>query len=219
MIVQTLEALTVTRRTGAEPFHVAGRATDFNVLSFWQWACSDLCGNTLRGLIAEYLVAQALSVSGGHRVEWDAFDVATPDGPKVEVKTSAYAQTWKQKKHSRIVFDIGAKRAWDAASSTTSESRLRSADVYVFAVHAHKDKATLDPLDLTQWHFYVLPTRALEEKCPTKNSIALSSLLDLGATKVEFDGLREAIHVGRTTSGYQSSVHAFPGKVPERVAL
>lgn len=65
----------------------------------------------------------------------------------------------------------------------------RPADVYVIAVHAHQDKATLDPLDVDQWDFYVLPTSVLNEKVPTQKSIALSSLLKLGPTKVGFEGL------------------------------
>ena len=32
---------------------------DFNLLSFWKWAASDLVDNTWRGVPAEYLVAKA----------------------------------------------------------------------------------------------------------------------------------------------------------------
>jgi hypothetical protein len=196
MLDMTLDALVIRRRTGSEAFHTAGQPLGFDVLSFWQWACSDLCGNTLRGLIAEYLVAQAMGSGSTHRVEWDAYDVTTPEGLKIEVKTSAYAQSWRQTKLSSIGFDIARKRAWDAASNTMATLPLRTADVYVFAVHAHKDKATLDPLDLGQWEFYVLPTRVLDEKCPVQDKIALSMLVKFGATKVEFEGLRQAIRRG-----------------------
>jgi hypothetical protein len=74
-----------------------------------------------------------------------------------------------------------------------AEVASRSADVYVFVVHAHQDKVTLDPLDVDQWEFYVLPTQVLNERVPTQKSITLASLLKLGPTKVWFEGLREAI--------------------------
>ena len=190
----TLEALTVARLTGAEPFHAAGEPIGFDLLSFWRWSCSYLASNALRGVIAEYLVAQAVGAAKGVRTEWDAYDVVTAGGLKVEVKSSAYIQTWKQDDLSRISFDIAAKKGWDAATNTSATTARRSADIYVFALHAHKDKATIDPLDVTQWQFFVLSTSVLNERCPKQKTIALSSLLKLGPTKVGFAELGPAIH-------------------------
>lgn len=189
----TLDAVQVRRLTGAEPFHVGGEALGFSVLSFWQWACSDINGNALRGLVAEYLVARAVGGDGGVRTEWDAYDVVTPSGLKIEVKTSAYLQTWTQTKLSTISFHIAPRRGWDAATNTMADTASRSADAYVFAVHAHRDKASVDPLKVDQWDFYVLRTKVLNERAPKQKTIALASLLKLGPTKVGFDGLGEAL--------------------------
>lgn len=188
-----LGTITVTRRTGEEPFHTGGRQLGFELRSFWSWACSTLSGNALRGLIAEYLVAQAVGAADGVRTEWDACDVVTRDGTRIEVKSSAYVQSWKQAKLSTISFDIGMKRGWDAVTNTMATVASRSADVYVFAVHAHRDKSTLDPLDVAQWEFYVLPTRLLDERCLTQKRIGLSSLIKLGPRKVAFEELGAAI--------------------------
>lgn len=189
----SLHALEATRLTGAEPFHRSGQHLGFDLRSFWQWACSDINGNALRGLVAEYLVGRAVGGDGGVRTEWHAYDVVTSSGLKVEVKTSAYLQTWKQEKLSAISFDIAPKRGWDAATNTMADTASRSANVYVFAVHSHKDKATLDPLDADQWEFYVLPAAVLDERVPGQKTIALSSLLKLRPKKVGFDGLADAI--------------------------
>jgi hypothetical protein len=94
----TLDALKVARKNGSEAFHIANTGRGFDVQSFWQWACSDLCSNLLRGMAGEFLVAQAVGCAHGTRTEWDALDVITASGIKVEVKTSAYIQTWKQAK-------------------------------------------------------------------------------------------------------------------------
>jgi hypothetical protein len=52
----------------------------------------------------------------------------------------------------------------------------RQADVYVFAVLYHQDKATLNPFDLDQWNFYVLSTKVLNERTRSQHSITLKSL-------------------------------------------
>lgn len=135
MTTPNLDALNVTRLTAAEPFHAGADKLTFDVLSFWQWACSDINGNALRGLVAEYLVARSAGGDSGVRTEWDAYDVVTPDGTEIEAKTSAYLQTWKQKKLSTISFDIAPKRGWDAATNIMADVASRAADVYVFAVH------------------------------------------------------------------------------------
>jgi len=46
-----------------------------------------------------------------------ACDVTAPSGLRIEVKTSAYVQSWKQSKLSAISFDIAPKRGWDAATN------------------------------------------------------------------------------------------------------
>jgi hypothetical protein len=48
-----LDALTVRRKTGGEPFQLDGRPTGFTLLNFWQWLASDLVDNALRGALAE----------------------------------------------------------------------------------------------------------------------------------------------------------------------
>jgi hypothetical protein len=64
--------------------------------------------------------------------------------------------------------------------------------VYVSALLAHTDKATVDPLDLDQWTFYVLPTAVLDGRTRSQHSIMLRTLE--GLTKVvRFAELREAV--------------------------
>ena len=86
---------------------------------------------------------------GETRDLWDAYDLLTTVGVKVEVKSASYLQSWEQKKHSYISFGIQPTTRLDDPSP--DNKKQRQADVYVFAVLAHKDKATVDPLDLSQW--------------------------------------------------------------------
>lgn len=62
--------LLVAPKTGAEPFYNNGAfLPKRTLLDFWRWAASDLVGNALRGILAEYIVACALDVPQSVRVE------------------------------------------------------------------------------------------------------------------------------------------------------
>lgn len=181
------------RLTGTEPFRTSEKILDFDVLDFWRWSSFDLVGNVIRGRLAEYLVARALGLAAGCRLEWDACDLRGPDGLTVEVKSAAYVQSWVQSRPSRIVFGIQPSYGWDAATNTSSKDRCRTAQVYVFCLLHHADADTLDPLDLDQWTFHVLPTAVLDERIPHQKSISLSTLRSLGPIECRFDGLADAI--------------------------
>jgi hypothetical protein len=140
--------------------------------------------NALRGALAEYLVACDLGIADGTRPGWNAYDLITPEGIKVEVKSAAYLQSWQQSAHSKVCFDIRPTFGWDAATNTYGAERKRQADVYVFCLLAHKDKPSLDPLDLSQWEFYVLTSKALDERLPTQKTISLAGLLRLCSGRV-----------------------------------
>ncbi|MDD6096453.1 MAG: hypothetical protein PUC20_03030, partial [Firmicutes bacterium] len=91
-----------------------------DTLGFWRWAYSNIMSNSERGAFAEYLVACALGIADKARVDWDKYDLLTPEGISVEVKTSGYIQTWDQDKLSNIVFGIRPTLGWDSETNTYS---------------------------------------------------------------------------------------------------
>lgn len=103
----------------------------------------------------------------------------TPEGIKVEVKSAAFLQGWHQKKLSKVSYNTPKTRAWSPDTNRLDDDPKRQADVYVFALLAHQDKATLDPMDLKQWEFYVVPTKVLNERKRSQHSITLKSLKSL----------------------------------------
>jgi hypothetical protein len=185
--------LLLTRKNGAEPLRGDGAPGDATVTDFWRWAMSDLIGNTARGVLAEYIVARALGLTSGARIEWDAYDLKTPGGVKIEVKSAAYLQSWYQKKLSRIVFSIRPARAWDATTNELDSLARRQADIYVFCLLKHKDKATIDPLDLDQWEFYVVRTADLNARYGAQRGLALSSLLTLAPRRATYKELAACV--------------------------
>jgi hypothetical protein len=181
------------RKTGAERLTIAGRQTDFSLIHYWQWSASDVLGNTARGVLAEFIVATALGVADKIRNEWDPYDLLTPDGIKIEVKSAAYLQSWHQAKFSTITFGIHPAQAWDPKTNKLSGDSVRRSDVYIFYLLAHRDKATVDPLNLDQWRFFVLPRKVLDEKLPHQKKIGLNGLLALAPVEAAYDGIRAAV--------------------------
>ena len=163
------------------------------LIDFWSWAYSDLIGNTERGALAEYIVACALGVQNAEKISWAKYDLLSPEGITVEVKTSGYIQTWEQEELSSIVFGIQPTYGWDEKTNVYDEKKKRQADIYVFCVHKHKEQDTINPLDISQWEFYVLSTDILNKTVGEQKSISLSSLLKIGAEKCEFEYLHERI--------------------------
>lgn len=188
-----LGRIELKRHEGHEPFHLQGRSLGFDLLSFWQWSSSDIVSNATRGVLAEYLVAQALGVTCGVREEWAAYDVEARDGTQVEVKSASYIQSWHQERLSQISFRVPTTRAWDRDTNRQSKETRRQADVYVFALLAHKDQATLDPLNVSQWKFFVMPTASLDNRKRGQRSITLRSLRELAGESVEYSELRHAV--------------------------
>jgi hypothetical protein len=163
------------------------------VLHFWQWAMSNLADNVTRGVLAEFLVAHALGLTETPRGAWDAFDLRLPDGPTIEVKSSAFIQSWAQRSPSKPSFSIAPTQAWDGETGRYAAETKRQADVYVFALLAHTDRNTLRPLDLAQWEFYVVATVRLNERCGTQRRIGLAGVKLLAGSSVAFANLRKAV--------------------------
>lgn len=185
--------LPVARRTGQEAFTFEGRDTGHTLLAFWQWACSDIVGNTFRGAIGEFIVASAAGMSAGVQVPWDACDLRLPSGTTVEIKTSGYVQTWEQKAHSVPAFSIAKSKAWNPETNAMAKEARRNSELYIFCLHHHKDKRSANPLDLDQWTFYVVPTRKIEAMYDRRTNLGLKHLADLGADALTYAGLRESL--------------------------
>lgn len=182
-----------TRHTGNERFSLSGKPTNRRLLGFWQWAFSDLVGNIQRGRLAEYIVALAIDQEEWKRKDWDPFDLVTKNGIRLEVKSAAYIQSWPQPRPSPIRFGIAPTHAWEPETGRYHSKCERQADVYVFCLLHHLDRDSVDPLNLDQWKFYILPTEVLNNRAAQQRGISLSSLLKLGPANCGFNELEAGI--------------------------
>lgn len=180
---------------GNEEFILHGTSSGITVMDFWRWAFSDLIDNTQRGIMAEFLVYSSLYkfTYEQMRRNWLPFDITSPSGRRIEVKSAAYVQAWTPENiFTQIRFDIRKKLAWDNDSATYATIAKRNCDLYVFCLFTAMTKDT-SLLDLAYWDFYVLPTSVLNEKIPNQKGISLSSLLKLDPIKTDYAGLGAVI--------------------------
>ena len=187
-------AIKPKRYSGTEEIISASGEKIATLNDFWSWAYSDVLGNTERGILAEYLVAKALKIDYKDRVSWDKYDLMSDEGISIEVKSSGYFQTWGQNQKSKLVFGIQKTKAWDYETDEFEEIAKRQADICVFCVHNVEEKNDkMNPLDLSQWDFYLLPTSVLNEKLGDNKTASLGKLLKIGAEKCPYEKLHERI--------------------------
>lgn len=69
----------------------------------------------------------------------------------------------------------------------------RQSDIYVFAVLAHVDKLTVNPLDMSQWGFHVVPTEVINATLGTRKTLTLRKLQDLSGMSIPYSRLKEVV--------------------------
>lgn len=176
---------TVLRLTGDEPFE----GLNATVLSFWQWAMSDLRVNNVRGYVAEFLVARAVGAEGT-RIEWDSHDVTAPEGTRIEVKTTGGIQAWEPARPSRPGWSGLRARTWTPTDGY-SVDKSYNADVYVFCHHTATTRQDYRALDVKQWDFYVMSQA--DVAATGYSSMSLSTVSRLCDGPVPYAGLADAI--------------------------
>ncbi len=169
-----------------------GSPTEFSLMDFWTWGASDLLDNTARGVLAEFIVAKAVGDDSAVRPAWASWDLTSASGVRIEVKSAAYIQTWFQKKPSAINFSVGKHLGWNPEDGTYETEPRRHADAYVLALLATLDQSRIDPLDLDQWEFYVVPTAYLDARTRSQHSITLATLRTV-AQPVSWQALATAV--------------------------
>ena len=179
-----LERLSGTERLGPS-----------TVGEFWRWALGDLRMNNTRGVLIEFLVAQALGDSSPFRVEWGPWDVQARDGTLVEIKATGRLQSWALRKLSTPSWSFRSVRAdkvWSEAQgdfvAVDPEARVH---VWVFALHTAEQPERYDPLDVEQWEFRVISHREL--RAAGQVSARLSFFEQRGIEPVSYSQLSEAV--------------------------
>jgi hypothetical protein len=190
-------------RTGAEPLHADAVPLGPTLLDIWKWSASDLASAALRGVIAEYLVSFALGLKAPVRAGGDEAQIALPpSGLKIEVASAAYLEDGFFCEDGAIRFSLRRAGRRDGKANVFAVDLKRRADIHVFCLLVHTDEATVDPLDVAQWDFYVVKSSVLDARFPLGQSIGLESLQALDVSPVTYEDLAASIeqYVPRPTA-------------------
>ena len=142
-----------------------------------------LINNVARGPFVECMVALALGEPWRPSSEirdWAPWDIESGNGARIEVKQSAFLQTWSLSEDSpprrTNSFDIAARtEAWTKGGGFPNYLPGRPADIYVFAWHPVSDPEVADHRCPQQWEFFVVPERHL----PDQKSISITRVQKL----------------------------------------
>lgn len=171
------------------------------LLDFWKWAFSDLSVDHLKGIFAEWMVGVllGLSLEKKHRIDFANSDHFLPDGRGIEVKATAYWQSWRmideKGKPLSKPFDptplskIRFRGLLAHKSSGTSNAvgdRVYKSDIYVFCFQKEKNPIRWNALDLSQWEFYVARKEDLQKLGTHSISLAHAAKICPAMTAVEF---------------------------------
>jgi hypothetical protein len=181
---------------------------------FWSWAYSDVLSNSNRSVFAEYLVGCALDAVQNPRVEWDRCDLSYRN-KLIEVKASAYVQSWPQARLSTISFDIGPHRGWDAATNSSCKEPVRCADCYVFCLFSDRERQSCDVTDISRWRFYIVMSDVLNSRFGMQKRAGLGSIEKV-ARPVLFETIRHQVDrlIAPDSGDVRSGVECGLGELP-----
>lgn len=150
---------------------------------FQRWVAGDLTGNRMRGLYAEWMIADRLGLLGddSSRIEWDMVDIRYR-GLHLEVKTSGNRQQWSSKETPARFSIAPQTRIWNAHLNTSEQLSppRRTADLYIFCVHRCESLSNLAVADERNWTFMVVLTPDIDATLGQQRTVSASSLDRLG---------------------------------------
>ena len=131
-----------------------------NVEEYWAWAHGNLANNVERGLVAEYLVRHALELRDGPRDHWEVETDLTVEGRTIQVKSTAFLQSWEQSRESQAQFQLKRDKL--------------NCDLFIFAVWwpqgGVRPVVPVSIIDVGQWWFYLVTGDKLQKALDDKGS-------------------------------------------------
>jgi hypothetical protein len=174
-LTMTQQRPAVEPLTGSERLEGSDLPLSATIHDFWSWAFSDLLQNSLRGVYGEWIVAQLLGIAApAVRNPWGVYDLETPAGTSIEVKTCGFIQAWSSEPSVKLVFSGLKSQVWEQESNTYPNPPEYHAQYYVFCLNLAEKWEDFTPLSLNQWRFFLL-SRSEVEAIGTKG-ISLSTL-------------------------------------------
>ena len=176
---------------GSDYFTLNGKKTDRKFEDFWAYFASDLADIKIKGSIAEYIIKDALDAEADIP-SWYYFDILYKTF-RIEVKSSSYIQSYTRQsgKLSSPRFSIG-KKPIDFPSLNKSSIPIRNNDFYIFALHNCKDVNEYNPLEISQWTFYIVSTAYINENFDNYSALSLKKVEEI-ASPCTYENIRQEL--------------------------
>lgn len=159
--------------SGDEPVTLNGKPVGFSVLDFWSFQYSNLWN--MQDQIAEFIVAKALGQDMPYNKNgWTLWDL-NYRGKRIEVKETGYYYSWQSDGKISQARSFGISKAYSQYKDNKSTFK-RQSDVYVFCLNIGYTKEESNPIELTHWRFWVVPTVTINCLCGDNKKISLGRL-------------------------------------------
>ena len=180
--------------SGEEPVTMDGNPVGFTMLDFWRYQYSNIWN--LQDQIAEFLVARALGQEVPYNKNgWTLWDL-NYRGKRIEVKETGYYYSWQKEGKVSKERRFGITQAYTTYKNKDSEPG-RQNDVYVFCLNTGETKEDSNPLELSHWRFWVVPTETINRLCGKNKTISLNRLKTITgqAGGISFNELKSAVDI------------------------
>lgn len=185
-----------------EPFTNGNNPLNWSIGDFWSYMYSNLWDD-MQSDIAEFIVAKALGIEKPtNKNGWRLWDIDYR-GARIEVKQTSYFYSW-QRVNENGEHNISKQRSFGIAPAyldykVNTSDKVRQNDIYVFCLNKGKNQIDSNPLELTHWVFYVVPTSKInkldENREEKQKKISLGRVIELGVrcTFEELKGVVDSI--------------------------
>lgn len=176
--------------TGFEKFTIDGEETEMNLMDFWRFQYSNIWD--LSGDMAEYVVAKALGIEVPfNKNGWSLYDIDYNDY-RIEVKQTSDWHSWNRDGYVQKQPVFGISKAYSRYKDSSSEYK-RQSDLYVFCHLKGNDAKSANPMNLSAWDFYVIPTKLINDRCGDSKTISFSRVKKF-ADPVSYNELNSKIN-------------------------
>lgn len=181
------------------PFVNGGESLGMTMLDFWKYQYSNIFD--LQDSIAEFIVGKALGIDEPmNRDGWTLWDIEYKykniERPiRIEIKETGYYHSWQNKIVNGRISNrrtFGIHRAYTKYKDSSTKLE-RQNDIYIFCLNIGINEEDSNPLEMTNWEFYVIPTSVINYNCtPTQKSISLGKVMKL-APPTRYEELKNVI--------------------------
>ena len=175
------------------PFVLDGKPLGMNMLDFWKYQYSNIYD--MQEYIAEFIVGKALGLNEPcNRDGWTLYDIDY-NGVHIEIKQTGYYHSWQEKYAGGRISQrrtFGIQPAYSEYKDSKTELK-RQSHIYVFCLNTGTNEEESNPLEMSNWEFYVVPTAVIDDTCATgQKTISLGKVRKL-APMTRFQDLKRVI--------------------------